>query len=39
MSVDIEVKKEALSQSCANPLQQLLLRHPSVQLAACQVST
>ena len=39
MSVDIEVKKEALSLGCALPLQQLLLRSPSVQLAACQVNT
>jgi hypothetical protein len=37
MSVDIEVKKEALLQNCSDPLQQLLLRSPSVQLAACQV--
>ena len=39
MSVDIEVKKQALLQNCSDPLQQLLLRSPSVQLAACQVET
>ncbi len=38
MSVDIEVKKAALSQNCSDPLQLLLLRNPSVQLAACQVN-
>jgi hypothetical protein len=38
MSVDIEVKKAALSQNCSDPLQLLLLRSPSVQLAACQVT-
>jgi hypothetical protein len=37
MSVDISVKKEALSQNCSHALQLLLLRSPSVQLAACQV--
>ncbi len=37
MSVDINVKKEALSLNCSIALQQLLLRSPSVQLAACQV--
>ena len=37
MSVDINVKKEALSLNCSTALQQLLLRSPSVQLAACQV--
>jgi hypothetical protein len=39
MSVDISVKKEALSQNCSDALQQLLLRIPSVQLAACQVES